>query len=281
MMRISVINFTAIKDEDVQEVIRVINRQIREDFEPYWGFGGLLRLEGKSTFRPRMQNPPDMRGDAVLYLWDDINEDGALGYHEANFRGIPYGFVFTVLSMQLGESWSVTLSHEALELIADPEVNLLVAGPHPEYPNRQVFHWFEMCDAIQTDTYEIDGVEVSNFVLPLYFTKNEEFGSRNDFMGRLPALQSFGVAPGGYIGFFNPMIGDHETYEADRVARVRARIKEQAGLARRSVRYRQLGTRAGALERWRTGANAGRINYGVLARRLGPVRAAAWLRNRW
>jgi hypothetical protein len=280
MMRISVINFTAIEDEEVQEVIRVINRQIREDFEPYWGFGALLRLEGKSSLRPRMQDPSDMRGDAVLYLWDDINEIGALGYHEANFRGIPYGFVFTELSRQMGESWTVTLSHEALELVADPEVNLLVAGPHPEYPNRQVFHWFEMCDAVQTETYEIDGVEVSNFVLPLYFTASEEHGSRNDFMGILPTLPSFGVAHGGYIGFFNPIIGDHETYEADREGRVRSRIKEQAGQTRRSVRYRQLGTGAGALEPWRRRANNRRINYGALARRLGPVRAAAWLRNR-
>jgi len=281
MMRISVINLTTtIPDEDAQEVIRVINRQIREDFEPYWGFGGELRLEGKSSLRPRVLNPVDMRGDAILYLWDNMNVGGALGYHEANFRGIPYGFVFTELSRQLGESWTVTLSHEALELIGDPGVNLLIAGPHPEYPNRQVFHWFEMCDAIQTDIYEIDGVEVSNFVLPLYFSPREERASRNDFLGRLPALQSFGVAPGGYIGFFNPLIGDHETYESDRVARVRARIKEQAGLARRSVRYRELGTVAGALERWR-GTNSGRANYGILARRLGPVRAAAWLQNRW
>jgi hypothetical protein len=278
MMRISVINFTHIKDEDVQEVIRAINRQIREDFEPYWGFGGLLRLEGKSTFRPRM-DPVDMRGDAVLYLSDDINED-LLGYHERNFGGIPYGFVFTVLSMQLGESWSVTLSHEALEMIGDPGVNLLVAGPHPEYPNRQVFHWFEMCDAIQTDTYEIDGVEVSNFVLPLYFTQSEERGSRNDFLGRFPALQSFGVAPGGYIGFFDPVIGDHTTLELDREGEIRREIKQQAGPMRRSVLYSQLGTRAGALEPWRRRANNRRINYGALARRLGPVRAAGWLRNR-
>jgi len=40
----------------------------------------------------------------------------------------------------LGESWTVTLSHEALELIADPEVNLLVAGPHPSQPGVDVFH---------------------------------------------------------------------------------------------------------------------------------------------
>src|SRR5436190_15611976 len=29
---------------------------------------------------------------------------------------------------------------------------------------------YEMCDAVQDESYEVDGVEVSNFLLPLYFT---------------------------------------------------------------------------------------------------------------
>jgi hypothetical protein len=284
MMRISMINLTmTVPDEELQEVIRVINRQIREDFEPYWGMSALVRLEGKSSLRPRMQNPVDMRGDAILYLADEVQAAGYLGYHEANFRGIPYGFVFTELARQVGESWTVTLSHEALELIADPEANILVAGPHPDHPNREVFHWYEMCDAVQDQSYEIDGVEVSNFLLPLYFTKHAEPGSRNEFLGNLPALESFGVSPGGYIGFFDPSTGESDTYEADMRARMRARIKEQAGQMRRSVRYSQLGTAAGALERWRRGATRGRT--GILARRFGPararVRAGSRLRGRF
>src|SRR5262249_29489483 len=190
MMRISVLNFTSIPDEAVQAVIRVVNRQISEDFEPYWGKGAALRLEGKSRLRPSIQSPADMRGDAILYLSDSFNVNGSLGYHDLNFPGIPYGFVYTWLSWRLGERWTVTFSHEALELIGDPHANRLVAGPHPEYPSVEVYFWNEMCDAVQEETYEIDGVEVSNFLLPLYFTKRDEFGSRNDFLGKLPALPS-------------------------------------------------------------------------------------------
>jgi hypothetical protein len=170
-MIISVINFTEgkLSDEEVQHAIRAINRQIREDFEPYWSLGATLRLEGKSTPKPKQQ-PADMRGDAIIYLRVETKTDDALGYHEQNNRGIPYGFVFTELSEALEESWTVTLSHEALELIGDPEVNLLVMGSHPKDRNRTVFHWYEMCDAVQAESYELDGVEVSNFVLPLYFT---------------------------------------------------------------------------------------------------------------
>ena len=249
-MIISIINHTSgrISDEKAQVAIRAINRQIREDFEPYWSLGASLRLEGKSASQPQKQSLADMRGDAVIYLWDKTNVDDALGYHDANNRGIPFGFVFTELSKAVGENWTVTLSHEALELIGDPEVNLLVAGPHPADPKADVFHWYEMCDAVQAETYEIDGIEVSNFVLPLYFTGGEEVGGRNDFLGRGykgKTLRSFGVNPGGYVGFFNPATGEHETFTAkgDRVAARRLKVKGRAKGARRAVRYRRFGAK--------------------------------------
>ncbi|MBI3247464.1 MAG: hypothetical protein HYZ50_13260 [Deltaproteobacteria bacterium] len=255
-MIISVINHTngQIADEQLQEAIRVVNRQIKEDFEPYWSLGATLRLEGKSGKRPSKQSLADMRGDAILYLWNEVDVPGALGYHDRNNRGIPYGFIFTELSAEIGESWAVTLSHEALELIADPEVNLLVQGPHPADPEKVVFHWYEMCDAVQDETYKIDGVEVSNFVLPLYLTGGEELGGRNDFLGRLhngQALRSFGINPGGYVGFFNPETNDHETFSMkdDEKAMRRLKLKQQAGKTRRSVRHQKFGVSKGSRKR--------------------------------
>jgi len=238
-MIISIINHTngKISDEEIQVAIRAINRQIAEDFEPYWSLGARLRLEGRSQEKPGKTDLADMRGDAVLYLWSGSDVDGALGYHDTNNRGIPYGFVFTEFSKELGESWTATLSHEALELVADPEANLLVQGPHPEHPKQVVFHWYEMCDAVQDETYEIEHVEVSNFVLPLYFTGGDELGSRNDFLGRAykgKTLQSFNVNPGGYCGFFNPESGEHETFErkGDKKAAKRVKLKMKSSGAR-------------------------------------------------
>ena len=247
-MIISVINHTngQISDEEVQRTIRAINKQITSDYEPYWSLGATLRLEGRSTATPDAgDRPADMRGDAVLYLWSDSDVPGALGYHDENHNGIPFGFVFTQLSAQIGENWTVTLSHEALELIADPEVNLLVQGPHPADPNKIVFFWYEMCDAVQAETYEVDGIEVSNFLLPLYFTASDELGGRNDFLGRAysgQTLRSFGINPGGYVGFFNPETGEHETVslQGDEQAQARLNAKAKYKAARRVIRY--LGT---------------------------------------
>jgi len=80
-----------------------------------------------------------------------------------------------------------------------------------------------MCDAVQAETYKIDGVEVSNFVLPLYFTGSEEVGGRNDFLG----------------GSHNPQTGQQETFsrKGDQEAQERMKIKLQAKAARRAIRY--------------------------------------------
>src|SRR5207245_1942394 len=81
------------------------------------------------------------------------------------------------------------------------------------------------------------------FVLPLYFTISEEVGGRNDFLGRVhdgKTLKSFGVNPGGYIGFFNPATNKRETFTGnDPKAEERLRLKQTAKEARRAVRYQE------------------------------------------
>lgn len=254
-MIISIVNHTKgkVTDEELQTAIRAINRQIAEDFVPYWSMAATLRLEGRSADQPDSAQAADMRGDAVIYLWDEVDVEGALGYHFQNNRGVPFGFVFTSIAEEIGEPWSATLSHEALELLGDPETNLLVIGPHPDpSEDREVFHWFEMCDAVQAETYEIDGIKVSNFLLPLYFTgtrETDEPGARNDYLGRAykgQTLRSFGINPGGYIGFFDPELGKHDTYSlrGDAMAKERYEVKLQAKEARRAIRYRSPEVRA-------------------------------------
>src|SRR6476469_11074785 len=157
-MIVSLINHTNLPDVAVQQAIRAVNVQIEQDFYPYWSIGATLRLEG------RIALAASLRGDAIPHLEDTIDKEDPLGFHNLHFSGIPFGFVFTEISGQMGEPWQVTLSHEALELIADAEVNRLLMGPHPDpaQKGRMVFHWYEMCDAVQAERYELNGVPVSN-----------------------------------------------------------------------------------------------------------------------
>src|SRR5438067_1336836 len=100
-MIISVINMSegGVSDPDLLRAIRAVNRQITDDFAPYWGFGAQLRLEGK-TGRGKGRStidPADMRGDAILYLRNIIKITDAEGYHDRHFSGIPFGIVFLEL----------------------------------------------------------------------------------------------------------------------------------------------------------------------------------------
>ena len=239
-MTISIVNHTQLERQNIQDVLRAVNRQLREDFHRYWHKDVRLRLEGWAGENPDEKMPFDMRGDAVLYLWDGEDVENALGYHSLNNRGVPFGFVFTRLSERIGEPWSVTLSHEALEMAMDAEVNLLSAGPHPnpEENGRIVYHWYELCDAVQDDHYDIDGVAVSNFVLPLYFTVDDEHDNHNDFLGT--RIASFGVNPGGYVGFWDPDTNSHETYQRPDDPRAVERMKavSRFGAAKRLERHR-------------------------------------------
>lgn len=68
-MIISLVNFSKESDADVQVVIRAINRQISQDFEPYWHIGAQLRLEGQVGGKPMPQSPAAlMRNCASLVL---------------------------------------------------------------------------------------------------------------------------------------------------------------------------------------------------------------------
>lgn len=248
-MRISVINHSNgnIKDNEIIKVIRAINRQIQEDFEPYWSMGATLRLEGRSQEKPNIVNLMDMRGDAIIYVWAKSKEEDskslqeeaedAIGYHNQNFRGVPYSFVFIDVAERLMQDWSIALSHEALEMIADPEVNLLVLGPDPRQPEKSVFHYYEVCDAVSAESYEIDGIKVSNFVLPLYFTSSDEYDGRNDLLGS--TLKSFGVNPGGYISYIDPRTLKPSIFfnEDDTAAQDRKELKVQLKGASRLNRY--------------------------------------------
>jgi hypothetical protein len=116
-----------------------------------------------------------------------------------------------------------------------------------------------VCDAVQAETYKIDGVEVSNFVLPLYFAIGEQTGARNDFLNRAyggRTLKPFGVNPGGYVGFFDLASGQDDTYPSAGEDEPQALLPSSLRLAvkgalelpvRRSRLYRELPNRLNKL----------------------------------
>jgi len=157
MIQIAVINAsTVVNDLDVKKMVDAIQVQIDRDWTPAWG------IPAKLTVVPHGQKPPS--GMWWQTIFDTADQAGALGYHDLTSAGLPIGKVFAKTTLEAGDRVSVTLSHEVLEMLGDPDINLMVQkGPRG--------YAYEVCDAVEDDSlgYDINGVRVSDFVYPQYF----------------------------------------------------------------------------------------------------------------
>lgn len=131
----------------------------------------------------------------VMAILDSADQAGALGYHDTTPDGRPYGKVFLEPILSNGGdlitqsiSLSVTLSHECLETVGDPYANAWVR--HSD----GILYAQENCDPCEADSYVIDGVAVSNFVGPRWFS---EGSGPYDYMGKLTS--PFTMTSGGYM----------------------------------------------------------------------------------
>jgi len=193
--QISVINeSTVLTDSDVTPVVSALQQQVSNDFRPIWG------LDAQLTMVPQGTQPPS--GTWWLVILDDSDQAGALGYHDLTPDGLPIGKVFAASDLKFGTSWSVTTSHELLEMLADPNINLTVFVQDTDTAG--TLYAYEVCDACEDDSfaYTIDDVLVSDFVYPTWFESfraqgSVQFDQRSKIQSPLELLE------GGYIGIFS------------------------------------------------------------------------------
>lgn len=126
---LAVINFSDVADSEARQAIRAVNRQVVDDFMPIWGSGyycKLHRREGAGRpvrgTQPEILEPKPVSGDAAIFLVNRSHIGAALSYCSLNAAELPVAFVFT----DLGD-WTVTLSHEVLEMIVDSTLGFFLA----------------------------------------------------------------------------------------------------------------------------------------------------------
>jgi hypothetical protein len=142
-----------------------------------------------------------------IAIVDNADMAGALGYHDLTASGLPLGKVFVATSKLYHAVPSVVLSHELLEMLGDPNVNVTVT----DGKDVSKFWAKEVCDAVEDDTlaYPITlpatltrparDVLVSDFVLPAYWNPiptKRPYSFRDSLDGPVPAL-----AAGGYLAY--------------------------------------------------------------------------------
>lgn len=143
---------------DWDKIAHAIQTQIRYDVAQAWGIGNSAAVKVKDKLTP---------GHWPVYILDDSDVDGALGYHETDTNNpvLPVGKVFVKTDEKYGLLPSVTLSHEIVEIFGDPMAQYTFQATATQF-------WaVELCDPVEADAlgYELEGVQLSDFVTPAWF----------------------------------------------------------------------------------------------------------------
>jgi hypothetical protein len=178
-----------VKPAQLAKVAGALSKQISRDFGPIWKIAADVAAY-------------DQLEDVPLDYWpiiikDDIGDPSAAGYHEDE-HGQPFSLV------QYDDAWSLTASHECLEMLADPFGRRTIAGESPVKGQGRVKFLVEVCDPCEaTDcAYTINGILVSDFYTPNYFDPVRADGVRYSYSGKLNAPRQ--VLRDGYLSWYVP-----------------------------------------------------------------------------
>jgi len=178
-----------ITPSQLTKVAAALQKQATRDFGPIWGIdvsvSGFAKLEDvPSDYWP-------------IIVRDDIKTPNAAGVHE-DTNGQPFALV------QFSDEWSLTASHETLEMLADPFGNRLVAGGSPKKGQGRVNFLVEVCDPSEDRqfAYTVNGVTVSDFYTPHFFDPVDAPDVRYSYTGAITKPRM--VLQGGYLSWVVP-----------------------------------------------------------------------------
>jgi hypothetical protein len=174
-------------------VSSALQKQATRDFRPIWDITATV-----DAF-DRLEDVPI--GYWPMIVRDDIDFPGAAGVH-LDQDGQPFALV------QYSDSWSLTASHEMLEMLVDPGGNRLIAGKSPKPDQGRVEFLVEVADPSEDAQfgYTVNGMLVSDFFTPSFYDPVQAGGVRYSFGGHIPGPRQ--ILSGGYISWHEP-VSDH------------------------------------------------------------------------
>jgi hypothetical protein len=169
----------------LNEVARALQIQVVRDLDPVWDQSASVTVSSRS------QVPA---GAWPIRIVDDSPQ---LGVHNDE-NGHPFAVV------RATSDWTITASHELLEMLVNPEGDRVIEGPDmdPDHRARRVQYLVEVCDACQVYDYPVGTVPVSDFVTPEYFRTEGSATGKVDFLGRLSS--PLDVPRGGHLSWWDP-----------------------------------------------------------------------------
>jgi hypothetical protein len=184
-----------IPDSDVLKVSAALQKQATRDLAPIWDISATV-----DTFKALEDVP---QGYWPMVVMDDIDVAGAAGIHEDK-NGQPFALITASSDL---DTWSLTASHEAFEMLVDPQGNRVVAGDSPIADQGRVSFLVEVCDPCEAAdfAYSVNGILVSDFYTPNYFDPMVASGVRYSFTGAITEPRQ--VLSGGYLSWLDSDTG--------------------------------------------------------------------------
>lgn len=182
----------------LQEVTQALQIQLDRDFTPEWGVHAVVQALDQGERVPTNAWPMSILDQS----------DAGLGVH-LDKNGKPFA------EIQAGDGWSITASHEMLEMLVDPLGQKLRSDPDidPASDGHQVQYLVEVGDPCEVFSYSINGVDVSDFITQEFYDTNATNGTLFDFLGRL--TQALDVPQGCYISWLDPQDGRWHQKQTD------------------------------------------------------------------
>jgi len=183
-----------ISASDLSRVSAALQKQATRDLVQFWA------VKATVDAFPTLEDVPI--GYWPIIMMDDINEPGAAGFHTEDSNGQPFALVTASDDLDV---WSLTASHEMLEMLVDPSGNRLMAGDSPKTDQGRVQFLVEVCDPPEDArfAYTVNGILVSDFYSPHYFDPVAAQGVRYSFTGAVQRPRD--VLRGGYLSWVEPV----------------------------------------------------------------------------
>ena len=186
---------SSVQMSDLLRVAAALQKQASRDVAPIWNISATVDAFAKLEDVPLGYWP--------MIVKDDIGQAGAAGIHLDNDRQ-PYALISSSSDL---DTWSLTASHECLEMLVNPYGDRLIAGDSPKAGQGRVSFLVEVCDPSEAAefAYTCNGILVSDFYTPRYFDPLESPGVRYSFTGAITEPRQ--VLNGGYLSWVDSTTG--------------------------------------------------------------------------
>lgn len=177
-----------VSEGELSRASAALQKQLSRDLGQIWDINATIDAFARLEDVPLAYWP--------ILVQEDIHVDAAGVHMDKN--GQPFALV------QYSNRWTLTASHEMLEMSVDPFGNRVISSRSIKEDQGRVEYLCEVADPTEAADfgYHVNGVLVSDFYTPHFFDPGKVEGTRYSFGGYIEEPRQ--IREGGYLSWHDP-----------------------------------------------------------------------------